>query len=71
MTEPKDEQPRSARVERAVGPAVTKSVTLSPAPSPSALRSSRRHPAIADHLANLRSYENWAKGVRERWKDKS
>ena len=68
MKEPYDKRPRSVRVERAVGPPVTKSVTLSPAMSPSALRKSRRHPNIADHLSNVRSYENWAKGVRELWK---
>jgi hypothetical protein len=70
MKEPKDKLTRPVRVERAVGPAVTKNVTLSPALSPSALRKSRRHPNIAD-LSNLRSYENWAKGVRELWKEKS
>jgi hypothetical protein len=70
MKEPKDRQPRPAPVERAVGPSVTKNVTSSPPLSPSALRKSRRHPAIADHLSNLRSYESWAKGVRELWKEK-
>jgi hypothetical protein len=70
MTEPKDKQTLPVRVERSVGPSVTKNVTSSPAPTPSALRKSRRHPAIADHLTNLRSYENWAKGVRELWKEK-
>jgi len=70
MKEPKDKQTRPARVERAFGPSVTKNVTSSPALSPSALRKSRRHPNVADHLSNLRSYENWARGVRETWKEK-
>jgi hypothetical protein len=70
MKEPKHKQTRHVPAERAVGSAVTKNVTLSPALSPSALRKSRRHPAIAEHLSNLRSYENWAKGVRELWKEK-
>jgi hypothetical protein len=70
MKQPKDKQTRHGPVERAVGPAVTKNVTLSPALSPSALRKSRRQPNIADHLSNLRSYENWARGVRELWKEK-
>jgi hypothetical protein len=69
MKEPKDKQTRHVRV-RAVGPSVTKNVTLSPALSPSALRKSRRHSAIDDHFSNLRSYENWAKSVRELWKEK-
>jgi hypothetical protein len=70
MKEPKDKQTRPVRVERAVGPSVTKNVTSSPALSPSALRKSRRHPKIADHLSSLRSYENWARDVRELWKEK-
>jgi len=56
---------RKVRVDRL---SATKNVTLGPAPTPSALRKSRRHGAITDHLDDLRSYENWLKDVRDTWK---